>query len=839
MKFANLATRFHEYPDKLRQFIMHKVSFIHTLWPFVLVFMALPSLAQVHTRRIPPGAGLSGYGLMATHQNAPVLTLDPVDAAPLLVEDEQQAKQGYPYRFGVSRAVAVNVIQTASQTITGNSRVFQYRINAPGAQSLNLIFSRLRLVEGAKLYLYNPAKTIVIGPIEAAQNPETGEYWTDVLDDSQLIIELQEPVTATEPSQLYLSNVTYGYRKTGKAFGNAGACHPNMACYPDYQSQGDGVVLILLDNATRLCTGSVVNNTRQSFRSYIMSGFHCVDLSSPFGVLDGGEIAQAQNWLIRFQYQSPTCTPSQEDSDVITVNGSTFRAAYRNSDFALFELNRQLPAEVNATFLGWNRGAATTGNNATIHHPYGDVKKISFTNANTEVFGYGTAGNDHLISFWGNLGVTDPGSSGSPLLDGNRRIVGQLHGGPSFCGATGMSLRDYYGRFFTSWTGGNSPETRLSNWLDPDNTAQLTTDGAKPTTNGPASVVGSGTFSLNTGPAASVTWAVAGGSGVVTPVSGSGNTANLSALASGTSLTITFSVSDGQAYPIQFSRTFSVEATTPPTTGFALTQPTYDCQTGVITFNTTGGDGSTITYTAVGISRTAPTNATGTVEPGLRADPKPLVIQATQSGITATIVFDFALFCTGGTTTAPPSSATGCGSPASTLGQPLMMQTPVYDCATGQLTFTTSGGNGSPITYFGIGITAPTTDCRVRIDANNTDNNLYTLQATQNGVSAVLPWVRPCSSLRQGVEADAELTVTVQENPAFKSEIAAEIRGAIDLPLLLQLRDATGRLVDEQSCPRAGLLEVRQIKLGSSAGLYLLRVSTPTQTKTVRVLRAW
>lgn len=819
---------------------MQNALFLRFFWLSTLASAALPLLAQVHTRRIPPGASLSGYGLSATYQNAPVLTFDPIDTAPLLVQDEQQAKQGYPYRFGVGRAVSVDVRQAASQTISGSSRVLQYRINAPGAQSLNLIFSRLHLADGAKLYLYNPAKTIIIGPIEARQNPPSGEYWTDVIEDNQLIIELYEPIAAPESSQLFLSSVTYGYRKTGKSFGNAGTCHPNMACYPDYQPQGDGVVLILLDNATRLCSGAVVNNTRQSFRSYIMSAFHCVDLSSPFGVLDGGEIAQAQNWLIRFQYQSPTCSPSQEDSDAITLNGSTFRAGYANSDFALLELNQQLPAETNATFLGWNRSAATTSNNAGIHHPYGDVKKISFTNADTKVSGYDVFGStgetDHLISFWGNLGATDPGSSGSPLLDSNRRIVGQLHGGPSYCGATGDALRDYYGRFFTSWTGGNSADTRLSNWLDPDDTARLTTDGAKPAVSGPATLAGSGTFSVNTGPATFVTWAVSGGSGMITPVAGGGNTANLSAVggSGGSSLTITFSVNDGQAYPIQFSRTFSVDPT-----GFTLAQPTYNCQTGAITFNTTGGDGSVITYTAVGISRASLTNATGTVEPGLRADPKPLVIQATQSGIRATVVFDFAAFCSGTTTTPPPPpSTTGCGSPAGTLGQPLLLQTPVYDCATGQLTFSTSGGNGSSITYFGIGITAPTTNCRARIDANNTDNNLYTLQATQNGVSVVLPWVRPCGSLRQSAETETELVVMLHENPVSGRDFTADIRGADGQPLLLQLRDATGRLVDERTISHADIVETQQLRLGSSAGLYLLRVSTPTQTKTVRVLRA-
>ncbi|WP_020601566.1 T9SS type A sorting domain-containing protein [Spirosoma spitsbergense] len=85
---------------------------------------------------------------------------------------------------------------------------------------------------------------------------------------------------------------------------------------------------------------------------------------------------------------------------------------------------------------------------------------------------------------------------------------------------------------------------------------------------------------------------------------------------------------------------------TPPTTGnLALTAPTYNCATGAITFNTTGGDGSTITYQAPGIIRSSLTSNTGTIEQGLRNDPKPITIQATQSGKTTSYSFDFGAFC--------------------------------------------------------------------------------------------------------------------------------------------------------------------------------------------------
>jgi hypothetical protein len=73
--------------------------------------------------------------------------------------------------------------------------------------------------------------------------------------------------------------------------------------------------------------------------------------------------------------------------------------------------------------------------------------------------------------------VTEPGSSGSPLYNPAGRYIGQLHGGPSVCGATGDNLSDYYGRFSLSWTGGGTDSTRLSNWLDAVNTGATAIDG--------------------------------------------------------------------------------------------------------------------------------------------------------------------------------------------------------------------------------------------------------------------------------------------------------------------------------------------------------------------------
>ncbi|WP_461115821.1 T9SS type A sorting domain-containing protein [Spirosoma jeollabukense] len=75
-------------------------------------------------------------------------------------------------------------------------------------------------------------------------------------------------------------------------------------------------------------------------------------------------------------------------------------------------------------------------------------------------------------------------------------------------------------------------------------------------------------------------------------------------------------------------------------------QPTYLCSNGFIAFNTVGGDGTTITYSATGVTLSSPTSSTGVVDEAWRNSPgNPIIIQATQSGVTATYSIDIQAYC--------------------------------------------------------------------------------------------------------------------------------------------------------------------------------------------------
>lgn len=102
-----------------------------------------------------------------------------------------------------------------------------------------------------------------------------------------------------------------------------------------------------------------------------------------------------------------------------------------------------------------------------IHHPSGDVKKISKdTNPPTSINHPNITGcptsniaGTHWQVIW-DEGVTEGGSSGSPLFNSDHKIIGQLHGGSSSC--SDPSYPDLYGKFSYSYTQGN-----FAQWLDP------------------------------------------------------------------------------------------------------------------------------------------------------------------------------------------------------------------------------------------------------------------------------------------------------------------------------------------------------------------------------------
>lgn len=425
------------------------------------------------------------------------------------------------------------------------------------------------------MYISNGNGTMLTGPITASENNNNSTWGSDVYSGDAILIEIKIPVSEKESLLLEIGSVAYGYKnifseKSG--FGQSGSCNINVLCTQGtpWANERKAVCKILNASGTSWCSGSMVMNTCNTNMPYLLTACHC------YVAPNAGSVSQ---WRFIYHYWSPTCSPTQDGDTSLLFNGAQHKAHWSTSDFALLQLNQIPSSSSDITYAGWTNSSVAATSGTGIHHPNGDVMKISLDyDPLTRNADYGWDVTAHWQVAWDD-GVTEGGSSGSPLFDQSHRIIGQLHGGPSVCG--GSVLKDYYGSFDMSWTGGGTDTTRLSNWLDPGNTGTTSTN----TTNVSAltdvslnlSISGADNFcsgselyTLNgVPPGLSVTWSSSNPS--IATISATGNPATVTKVGSGT-VTVTGTVSGSCI--LTSSKTKTLHIGTPDMSNVTISQPT-------------------------------------------------------------------------------------------------------------------------------------------------------------------------------------------------------------------------------------------------------------------------
>ena len=276
--------------------------------------------------------------------------------------------------------------------------------------------------------------------------------------------------------------------------------------------------------------------------------------------------------------------------------------------------------------------------------------------------------------------------------------------------------------------------------------------------------------------------------------------------------------------------TFKITIDSPTDLPLALAPPNYDCQTGAFHFNTYGGDNTLIEYYAApGITGwTTNPDQLVDVETRTAPDAQPITLRARQNNKEVFYIWDIRTVCPVGNSNA------------------LRLIAPDYDCGSGAFTFNTTGGNGSLVEFSAIGITGWTTTPNQFVDTETrtaADAPPLILKARQSGQEVTYEWniraVCPLGSFRMGVapELTVDLQLKVLGNPVTDEIVEIEILGAGDQSLRLQTFNGQGNQVSETVIRKATSPQRSTLRLGSSPGVYLLRVSTPTQRQTVKVIK--
>jgi lysyl endopeptidase len=349
--------------------------------------------------------------------------------------------------------------------IDAGYQLWQLRVSAPGALSLNFGFTDFELPAGARLTIYPADLTDIQDPrgvrvFTDLDNRDHRELWTPVVLGDDVILELLMPAESRADYSLELTRINRGFRFLGEDVDKSGSCNIDVVCPEgdDWWSEINSVGVYTI-NGIWYCTGVVVNNTAQDGTPYFLTANHC-NIST----------SNDQAVIIYWNFQSPECGQQGGGSLAQHSNGVTYLASNSTSDFCLVEINNPLDPAFNVTFSGWDRSGDDYPGAVAVHHPSCDEKSISFeydSTTTTSYLGTSVPGNGtHVrVSDW-DLGTTEPGSSGSPLYSPEHRIIGQLHGGYAACS---NDLSDWYGKFSVTWP-------YLDQWLDPLNTGAMTLD---------------------------------------------------------------------------------------------------------------------------------------------------------------------------------------------------------------------------------------------------------------------------------------------------------------------------------------------------------------------------
>ena len=406
----------------------------------------------------------------------------------------QNSGPGVPLQIGLSRAVQASATADSLDTLLNwtptaqGTQVAAVRFTSAQAHGVRLGLKVQRLPEGAQLRFYDNASGEV-QEISASQVLEllalnrqadgasaSQTYWSPDFGGEATTLEIELPAGASAADvQLAVPTLIHNVIDPArvhdfqlKGIGDSGSCNLNVTCNSallNTESRAEAqMVYVKADGESYVCSGTLMNDARNSRIPYFLTANHCLSTQS-----------EASTLQTRWFFRAASCgsaTSLYSGSQRLT-RGARMLYASASTDTAFMQLNEAPPAGVR--YAGSYFGgvvpleAAVTG----VHHPKGDLQKYSrggvrsytrlqHTSQGTLMLEDSTPQNFLTVQWL--EGTTEGGSSGSGLFasteNGQKRyLVGQLFGGDASC--TNRRGGDAYGRFDLAYN------AALKRWLNP------------------------------------------------------------------------------------------------------------------------------------------------------------------------------------------------------------------------------------------------------------------------------------------------------------------------------------------------------------------------------------
>jgi trypsin-like peptidase len=334
-------------------------------------------------------------------------------------------------------------------------------IVSSAAGALRFHIEGLELPPGTELFLYSRAGE-AFGPYTGNGPNDDGEFWTDTLFGGEAILQLHvaPPATADDLAQVAFSVSEAGLvlpRFAGP--GAAPAAPPagrggapsgetwqagmalqaptgpfpcgSPACLVDATCVGTVSVAALARNAVAkmewpqgrylyTCSGALINDANPDRGNLFLTANHCL-----------GRNRAAANVQFYWRFATPSCDGACPDNEgwPFRTAGASILATGRRGDYTLLQLRTPPPA--GSVFLGWSADPVADADGLTLY-------RVSNPDFGPQVYTqHGVDATAPMCAGWprgsyiytrDTVGAIDGGSSGSPVINAQAQIVGQLSG---------------------------------------------------------------------------------------------------------------------------------------------------------------------------------------------------------------------------------------------------------------------------------------------------------------------------------------------------------------------------------------------------------------------------
>jgi hypothetical protein len=442
----------------------------------MMVVAATPAMGEEAVRIRATGARAMAAACATTRSARPMSPLleeaaDQARTSPLRIEigvDEVDRLGKTPLgerrvRVGFTRSVEARVefgevraseLSSASHSLPiGSIRrigtggfLWTAAVESPSAAALRLRLSGFHLPRNAELFLYDDQGGS-FGPYTGRGVHGDGQFWTHAVGGSTVVIQLHyrggDTERALRASRFVVSDIGHLTRAFPAALlgapesdGQAGSghCSFNASCIENAQcatvplaieNARDAVAMIHFVSGAflYLCSGGLVADTDPGSEiPFFITANHCVS--------KGREARSVEAF---FQFETPCGGACGGTASVPRTLGSSLLSTNRSSDYTLLQLSE--PAPSGSWFLGWDASEVAFSQDVPLHrlsHPSGAPQAYSEHAVDTSKGTCTSWPRGSWIYSKDVFGAVEGGSSGSPVLDGDGELVGQLSGACGF-----------------------------------------------------------------------------------------------------------------------------------------------------------------------------------------------------------------------------------------------------------------------------------------------------------------------------------------------------------------------------------------------------------------------